>query len=100
MRPRDGAFLPQGPWWRKRAHRVHLARQGFLAAPRRRKPARMSEPPKAVQKARRERRLGAALRENLRRRKAQAKGRSAAAREPQARTPHDSAGIADDKQGN
>ncbi len=35
----------------------------------------MNERPKAVQKARRERRLGAALRENLKRRKAQAKGR-------------------------
>jgi hypothetical protein len=59
----------------------------------------MSERPKAVQKARRQRRLGAALRENLKRRKAQAKGRSAAARSPQAGTPHDSAGIGDDKQG-
>ena len=45
---------------------------------------------KAAQEARRRRRLAAALRENLKRRKAQAKGRVAA-------EPHDSAGIADDK---
>jgi hypothetical protein len=58
----------------------------------------MNERPKAVQKARRERRLGTALRENLKRRKAQAKGRSAADRAGPARAPHDSAGIAEDKQ--
>jgi hypothetical protein len=49
---------------------------------------------KALQEARRQRRLAAALRENLKRRKAQARaktdGRVAAA-------PHDSAGIAEDK---
>jgi hypothetical protein len=50
---------------------------------------------KADQRARQERRLAAALRENLKRRKAQAKGRGAAM-EPAAE-PHDSAGIADDK---
>jgi hypothetical protein len=53
---------------------------------------------KAAQKARQERRLAAALRENLKRRKAQAKGRGAshdAGESPAA--PHDSAGIADDK---
>ena len=48
---------------------------------------------KADQRARQARRLAAALRENLKRRKAQAKGRGAAT-EPE---PHDSAGIADDK---
>jgi hypothetical protein len=58
----------------------------------------MNERPKVVQKARREQRLGAALRENLKRRKAQAKSRSAADRAGQARPPHDSAGIAEDKQ--
>jgi hypothetical protein len=57
----------------------------------------MNERPKAVQKARRERRLGAALRENLKRRKAQAKSRSAADGGPRAGAPHDSAGIAGDK---
>ena len=49
--------------------------------------------PKATEKDRREQRLKTALRENLKRRKAQARGR--------AKTcdfePHDSAGIAADK---
>jgi hypothetical protein len=58
---------------------------------------------KAAQKARQGRRLAAALRENLKRRKAQAKGRVAAETVLQATIerpdePHDSAGIADDKQ--
>jgi hypothetical protein len=58
---------------------------------------------KAVQKARQGRRLAAALRENLKRRKAQAKGRSVAptaieATVERSAEPHDSAGIADDKQ--
>ena len=54
--------------------------------------------PKRADKARRQRRLGAALRENLKRRKAQAKGRAAAveAAEPGDKS-HDSAGIAADK---
>jgi hypothetical protein len=57
---------------------------------------------KAAQKARQGRRLAAALRENLKRRKAQAKGRVAAkaAIQPtieRPAEPHDSAGIADDK---
>ena len=53
---------------------------------------------KAVQRARQERRLAAALRENLKRRKAQAKGRSAAETAGERPVePHDSAGIADDK---
>ena len=56
----------------------------------------MSESGKAVQKAVRQRRLSAALRENLKRRKAQAKGRGAAAAERSA-APHDSAGIGADK---
>jgi hypothetical protein len=52
---------------------------------------------KAAHKARQERRLSAALRENLRRRKAQAKGRAAQAAGERAAEPHDSAGFADDK---
>jgi hypothetical protein len=55
----------------------------------------MNDRPKAAEKARRERRLSAALRENLKRRKAQAKGRSATATERQ--ETHDSAGIGADK---
>jgi hypothetical protein len=58
----------------------------------------MNERPKAVQKARRERRLGAALRENLKRRKAQAKDRAAADPPAASEKPHDSAGIGKDKQ--
>ncbi len=66
--------------------------------------------PKRADKARRQRRLGAALRENLKRRKAHAKGRAAAvageaaergaspAAEPGDKS-HDSAGIAADKNG-
>ena len=56
------------------------------------------EPPKRAEKARRQRRLGAALRENLKRRKAQAKGRGAAGGGEAAEKPHDSAGIGADKQ--
>ena len=58
----------------------------------------MTQRPKAVQKTRQERRLSAALRENLKRRKAQAKGRAAAERALEsAGKPHDSAGIVRDK---
>jgi hypothetical protein len=56
----------------------------------------MTESPKAAQKARQQRRLSAALRENLKRRKAQAKRRGAAD-SPERAASHDSAGIADDK---
>jgi hypothetical protein len=48
----------------------------------------MTESPKASEKVLREQRLQAALRENLKRRKAQARGRSELEREA-----HDSAGI-------
>jgi hypothetical protein len=54
--------------------------------------------PKTPEKARREQRLSAALRENLKRRKAQAKGRATGAAMDRIGTPHDSAGIAGDKQ--
>ena len=50
-------------------------------------------PPQAVRDAR----LGAALRENLKRRKAQARGRAATEPEVNTGKPHDSAGIVDDK---
>ena len=60
----------------------------------------MDDRPKRTQKASQQRRLGAALRENLKRRKAQAKGRaSAPGTDPQADDKsHDSAGIAGHKQ--
>jgi hypothetical protein len=56
----------------------------------------VNERAKNAEQTRREQRLRAALRENLKRRKAQAKGRASAA--APARPPHDSAGIAEDKQ--
>ena len=56
----------------------------------------MSESGKSVQKASRRRRLSAALRENLKRRKAQARSRSGAPGETSVE-PHDSAGIGADK---
>jgi hypothetical protein len=55
----------------------------------------MNERPKSQQKAAQRQRLSAALRENLKRRKAQAKGRAAAVE--QGAEPHDSAGFGPDK---
>jgi hypothetical protein len=56
----------------------------------------MNERAKNTEKASRQRRLDAALRENLKRRKAQAKERATApGADPK---PHDSAGIAGHKQ--
>jgi hypothetical protein len=63
----------------------------------------MTDRPKDPEKQSRDRRLSAALRDNLKRRKAQAKGRdlgrSAEKDDPAAPSTatHDSAGIADDK---
>jgi hypothetical protein len=58
----------------------------------------MSESGKAVQRAVRQRRLSAALRENLKRRKAQARERDAAPPEAEkSDPPHDSAGIGAEK---
>ena len=60
--------------------------------------SKISESGKATLKARERRRLAAALRDNLRRRRAQAKGRVAAeAAAESSAEPHDSAGIAEDK---
>jgi hypothetical protein len=59
----------------------------------------MTNRPKSAEKARQQRRLGAALRENLKRRKAQAKGRAAAEGAQAPAKPHDSAGIGADKRG-
>ena len=60
--------------------------------------SKIREGGKAARKAGRRRRLAAALRENLKRRKAQAKGRVAAETGAErSAEPHDSAGIADDK---
>ena len=61
----------------------------------------VSDHPKKAEQQRRERRLSAALRENLKRRKAQAKARTAAnpavSGAEHDDQPHDSAGIAADK---
>jgi len=63
-----------------------------------RKLAGVSDRPKSAEQERRERRLSAALRENLKRRKAQAKARATTASVPEhTATSHDSAGIAGDK---
>jgi hypothetical protein len=60
--------------------------------------SKMGDGGRSVHKARQGRRLSAALRENLKRRKAQAKGRSAVQAAPERPAePHDSAGIVDDK---
>jgi hypothetical protein len=56
----------------------------------------MTDRPKLTQKQLREQRLQAALRENLKRRKAQARSRAEIRDEPG--ETHDSAGIAADKQ--
>jgi len=58
----------------------------------------MNDSPKEVDQAtQRRKRLSAALRENIKRRKAQIKGRAATNPEQDAGQPHDSAGIVDDK---
>jgi hypothetical protein len=54
----------------------------------------MADPPKVSEKELREQRLQVALRENLKRRKAQARGRADAR---QTAEPHDSAGIVAEK---
>ncbi len=59
----------------------------------------MSDQTKTDTAGRRNQRLAAALRENLKRRKAQAKRRAAAGLAERAAEPHDSAGIGDDKRG-
>ena len=60
-------------------------------------PFRMTERSKQDKRAKERRRLSAALRENLKRRKAQARGRSTAEAVERSGKPHDSAGIAEDK---
>jgi len=55
-----------------------------------------SKPATDDHRARERARLAAALRENLKRRKAQAKARAAVEPRDTARKPHDSAGIGDD----
>jgi hypothetical protein len=90
------------------ATRAHLAQaragstadraRGFRRVPSGRNLAAMNEPGKRAQKVRQQRRLSAALRENLKRRKAQAKARAVGAGAADAAQSHDSAGIAGHKQ--
>jgi len=61
-------------------------------------PRKNLEAPKSAEKARRRHRLGAALRENLKRRRAQAKGRTAGEGGEGEVSPHDSAGIDENMQ--
>ena len=58
----------------------------------------MDEPAKGAEKMRQQRRLGAALRENLKRRKVQAKARAGSPGVARAAKSHDSAGIVGHKQ--
>ena len=53
----------------------------------------MSQQPKQQKKAAAQRRLAEALRDNLKRRKAQTRGRQEEAKEEQRARPHDSAGF-------
>jgi hypothetical protein len=57
----------------------------------------MNDRPKVTEKERREQRLEAALRENLKRRKRQARGRAESQQDRPAES-HDSAGIAAEKE--
>src|SRR5215831_6439570 len=94
MRPRTRRSLPQGGRWRKRAASTDA--RAFPRASAGRKLGSVSEGPKNPERSAKQRRLSAALRENLKRRKAQARGRSATTSDGSP-SPHDSAGIADDK---
>ena len=68
-----------------------MRRTGIHFAGKRFSLTRMADSPKPSEKALREQRLEAALRENLKRRKAQARERAEQPDSP--REPHDSAGI-------
>src|SRR5215510_4351641 len=83
--------------WRRQIARYRRVRRtgaetGAILATRlpQAQPVGMSERPKQEKKAAAQRRLAAALRDNLKRRKAQARGRK---EERVAGRPHDSAGI-------
>ena len=98
-RPRVRRSLPHGRTWRKRAPLQRPAAPEASVACRRvviLQP--MNERGKRAEKRSQQRRLGAALRENLRRRKAQAKARASGSGAAGAGKSHDSAGIAGHKQ--
>jgi hypothetical protein len=75
-----------------------IAAEGFRRVPSGRNLAAMNERGRRAEKVRQQRRLSAALRENLKRRKAQAKARAVGASAADAAQSHDSAGIAGHKQ--
>ena len=81
-----------------RAMERPIASRGFRRVPPGRSLAAMNDREKRAEKVRQRRRLGAALRENLKRRKAQAKARAAGSGAADAAQSHDSAGIAGHKQ--
>ena len=81
-----------------RALQWPLTMQGFRRAPSGRNLASMDERGKRAEKMRQQRRLGAALRENLKRRKVQAKARAGSSDAVRAAKSHDSAGIVGLKQ--
>ena len=74
-----------------------IAAQGFRRVPSGRNLASMDERGKRAEKMSQQRRLGAALRENLKRRKVQAKARAGSSGARAAKS-HDSAGIVGHKQ--
>jgi hypothetical protein len=77
-------------------NRRQAARALLLPASRSYSLPRMDDGSKSEEQRKRQQRLRAALRENLKRRKAQAKARIAAQPPEHAEKPHDSAGITDD----
>jgi hypothetical protein len=82
----------------KAANGAILATGPEVAQPFRMADDHDGKPAPGDHKARERARLAAALRENLKRRKAQARGRASAESADKTRRPHDSAGIGDDKQ--
>jgi len=89
--------LPYGPTGCKHAPSNDYSQQGFRRAPSGRNLAPMDERGKRAEKMKQQRRLGAALRENLKRRKVQAKARAGSSDAVRAAKSHDSAGIAGHK---
>ena len=75
-----------------------IAAEGFRRVASGRNLAFMDDREKRAEKMRQQRRLGAALRENLKRRKVQAKARAGSSDAACAAKSHDSAGIVGHKQ--
>src|SRR5215468_12040051 len=98
-RPRVRRSLPHGRIGRKREpFNGRSQRKASVACRRVVVSQPMNERGKRAEKVSQQRRLGAALRENLKRRKAQAKARASGSGAAGAAKSHDSAGIAGHKQ--